>query len=63
VEVLGHVSGEMQVQVFDLGGTLLINKNVNGQSVDLDVSGLMPGMYFIKVSDVDGKMVMTFVKG
>jgi hypothetical protein len=22
-----------------------------------------PGMYFIKVSDVDGKMVMTFVKG
>jgi hypothetical protein len=53
----------MQVQVFDLGGTLLIKKNVNGQSVDLDVSGLMPGMYFIKVSDVDGKMVMTFVKG
>jgi hypothetical protein len=63
VEASSHVSGVMQVQVFDLGGTLLINKNVNGQSVDLDVSGLMPGMYFIKVSDVDGKMVMTFVKG
>jgi hypothetical protein len=61
VEALDHLL--MQVQVFDLRGTLLMSKIVSGQSVDLDVSDLVPGMYFIKVSDVDGKMVMTFVKG
>lgn len=48
-------------------GQMLISKDysniVNNDNVDLDISNLIPGLYFIEISDKDANVIKrTFVK-
>lgn len=42
------------VAIYDLNGRLLQRQTVNANSVQLNISNLQSGIYFIKVSDQDG---------
>lgn len=43
----------LRIQFYDLNGKLLVNKKVNGNSTNIDMSLYVPGTYFLKV--IEGK--------
>jgi len=45
-----------KIEVFDIRGSLIINKNIEGstQSYDLNISDLANNIYFISITDTDG---------
>ena len=47
-----------KIEVFDAMGQKLIVKNItNSESVNIDVSALSSGMYFVKTIDAKGQVV------
>lgn len=44
------------IQLYDLTGKLIQNHNVQGESFRIDLSGLAPGVYVVKVSNSNGKV-------
>jgi len=67
VEVLSSNNEEMAIEVYDLEGRILIQKNMMAieglNQVDLDVSTLKPGIYTIKAgSALDTKLVKLIVQ-
>jgi hypothetical protein len=56
--------GRKTIGVSDLLGRELMNENMDGTGVSLDISGLPAGMYLCRVHDENGNNgVMRFVKG
>jgi len=52
-----------QLSVYDSNGDFLLRQKVNGHTIDLDVSSLSPGLYFISIlSDKGEKITKRFVK-
>jgi hypothetical protein len=50
------------IEVTDLSGRLILSKSGNGQSLDLDVTGLAGGVYYIKLRSDDMTEVFKIVK-
>lgn len=49
-----QISGELHVQIVDVNGRQVINQRMLTQTVDVDVSILSSGVYFLKVIDQTG---------
>ena len=62
VVYIADVSGIVQVKVFNQQGNLVIDENVSGVSVSLDISKLSPGMYIMQVSSLSGTVKRKLVK-
>jgi hypothetical protein len=48
--------------VYDLRGQLLLTKQVENESTGIDISGLKPGVYFVRFSNNRETRVLKFVK-
>lgn len=62
VNTILHLNGipNADVQIFDLSGKLIINKqNTDNQ---IDVSGLQSGIYSIKITSENGTVIRKFIK-
>ncbi len=56
VTVETGTTGPQQLQVFDLTGNTLINKNFLGESCELNLEMLQPSVYFVRVTLPDGQV-------
>ena len=58
---VGDQEGQIDVQVFDTSGRMMISKDygVTGlQEIQLDISALNPGFYFVKVGNADAIQII-----
>lgn len=52
-----------QLEIFSSSGLLLLSKGVLNREIhEIDVSGLRPGLYFVRANNQSGHSVKTFVK-
>jgi hypothetical protein len=50
------------LKMYDLRGQLILTKQMESETTGIDVSGLKPGVYFVRFSDDRGTRVLKFVK-
>ena len=43
-----------QVEVYNIVGQSVMNKNLEGNAITIDMSGLSSGLYFVHVMDQNG---------
>ena len=61
IEIPELITGE--VTICDMAGVVVAKKNINdANKVQLDVSGLTPGMYALKIADKTGSVVKKIIK-
>ena len=48
--------------LYDLRGQLILTKQVENETTGIDISGLKPGVYFVRFSDNRMTRVLKFIK-
>ena len=56
----GKAYEEIEIQIFNISGGLVLSKNINSSLESIDVSSLRDGSYVIRVSDQSGKLTKSF---
>ena len=54
-------NGEISIEISDINGKLIYNKTRNGLDNKLQISNIERGVYFIKVSSNNDRVVKRFV--
>jgi hypothetical protein len=63
VEVpFGIFSDKSAVSIYSVQGQLLLQNKINTERTELNISELANGVYFIKLTTLDGSLVRKFVK-
>ena len=56
------LEGNINVRIINIGGMEMLNdKFLNPDKIVLDVSNLMPGMYFVEISNPEGREVKKLI--
>jgi hypothetical protein len=55
-------TGNKQIQLFDAHGHRLLHRQTQDSSLRLDLTGLKPGMYYIRVQDQTSQGLQKMVK-
>lgn len=56
------VENMKQLQLIDMSGNEIIQKEISNQSIQLDMSAFHPGIYFLILENEDGRIVQKVVK-
>lgn len=51
-----------QIKFIDLGGHVMQQRSVSGNLLDFDISSFPAGVYWIKISDADNRLVYKVIK-
>jgi hypothetical protein len=59
---INFIMHESKIQILDMSGKLLISKNADSNIVEMDVSSLQNGIYFIRIQLQNGSLTRKFIK-
>ncbi len=62
IEVANESEGAVHLKLFNINGQQLINKYITGSRIDLDISFLQQGIYFITLQTRDEILTKKFIK-
>jgi len=51
LKIADNTTLNLTYQIYDINGKLLFNKKVEGSETTISMQGLVPGSYFLKVTD------------
>lgn len=62
LEFTGYINHDLSIQIKDIEGRLIMTGKVNGKHLQMDVSGLEPGIYIVDIPGKFNKGMNKFIK-
>lgn len=62
VKMNGRLKGERSVQLISVHGKVIFEVSVSSETFDLDVTGINPGLYLLRISNQRDILNLKFIK-